>query len=1106
MDFRTRSNSNLTCLMQRSGRVEAKTGSTVNMGIQKWVVTGGVKLREICVKGPVRFESGGASGSGGCGDDEESADAQKDKDGDGDNEVHPQLPSPDATMHERPTGKVGMYTRFFDYANYRIPFSTFFVSVLTHFRIPFSQLSVFGSAKVSHFEILCRVCDIEPDVSLFRYFYTHNYKNGWFGFTKRPNVRACYSKNLDSVKNWNDHFFWVDEFVVPANARFSWFSGSNIVKDRAPAPSEYNVEHVNTLIAQASPFLRFPEEFLCWVGISRNYLLNKDTYPRFEYEDGEEMDLNAFIRTADPRKVRIVERARAENERPIVTVAKHRTVTLLPTSVVRSSGELSASVEREFVGDASVGDGGDQGFDSVAGQDNVEPTMPVTEPVEAEIPRPKRSKKKRVTYDSEGLPVASHPPKRLRADYGTTGGSATGGKSPSVLNRLLQDSRLTVEQGVPALPTLPFITSSVTASPLEEGGDRTDSVTGPSLRTIGPSARFVVLSDSSHHSGAKSADPEVDSLVRSAAPVMTEATTVATVATTVAISADVSKDKSAPHPSIFGSSSSSEKTDRTLSLFTGRSGSGFDAGSIRAEEAVGAGSEEVYVPEWTVTKGFELNDGRLCANMIDHFTPPAFFKTVRGMEHEQLFTEFNVSAARNLSLSSEVRMRAEYNILEKRKWRSLAEEKNILLEAKDKEIEDLKSQLLKAKEESAEVTQLRAQVSGLEATENSLRGEVASAKDHNVLLEQECNSLKLKVTGLESTIAEKDHELSDLGASSSSLKSQNQSLVNQVRELEISSADLREKLEMYEGSLKKLEEFQDNLMGPLRTRLAEIDADFTRCCMRFQESFHPHLLNVVAGRRWLLTHGMKLLVVKCLNSNEYMEALGHAFGRAIEKGMQEGLAAGIEHGQAGRCLTDLEAYIPSAEDDFNSAIRDLRDLNFPLLQELSNKKDASTWDIMDLLRLDDAVAETLGMTDLQPDVSQLMVPVHHKQDRVVIGSQALSVALDICRGRVEKMERNLIERLPFLKDVFVSIDDPLSAEALVEPPVEVPATNVLSTVVIAPHTDPSVSVEDYDNPDLTDVVPENATLGSESGEKIDASARGDLTFSQLDDEARDAVL
>ncbi|GKB94094.1 hypothetical protein Tco_0980231, partial [Tanacetum coccineum] len=850
-------------------------------------------------------------------------------------EVHPQLPSSDATMHERPAGKVGMYTRFFDYANYRIPFSTFFVSVLTHFRFFYPTYPCLDSAM-----------------------------------------------NLDYWRIGYDHFFGLMSLWVPANARFNCVRVQYLPKVESSCPLIINVEHINTLIAHASPFLRFPEEFLCWVGISRNYLLNKDMYPRFEYENGEVMDLNAFIRTADPRKVRIVERPRAENEGPIVTVAKHRTVTLLPTSVVRSSGELSASVEREFVGDASVGDGGDQGFDSAVGQEIVEPSVPVAASAEATVPKPQRSKKKRVIYDSEGLPVAPHPPKRLRTDYGTAGGSVTGGKSLSALNRLLQDSRLTVEQGVPALPTLPFITSSVTASPLEEGGDRTDSVTGPSLRTIGPSVRFVVLSDSSHHSGANSAGPEVDSLVRSTAPIMTEAITVAT---TVAIPADISKDKSAPHPSVFGSSSSSEKTDRTLSLFTGKSGSGFDAGSIRAEESVGAGSEEIYVPEWTVTKGFEMNDGHLCANMIDHFTHPAFFKTVREMEHEQLFTKFNVSTARNLSLSSEVRMCAEY-------------------------------------------------------------------------------------------------------------------------ELEASSTDLREKLEMYEDLLKRLEEYQDNLMEPLRTRLAEIDTDFTRCCMRFQESFHPHLLNVIAGRRWLLTHGMKLLVVKCLNSNEYMEALGHAFGRAIEKGMQEGLAAGIEHGQAGRCLTDLEAYIPSAEDDFNAAIRELRDLNFPLLQELSTKKDASTWDIMDLLRLDDAVAETLGMTDLQPDASQLMVPVHHKQDKVVIGSQALSLALDICRGRVEKMERNLIERLPFLKGVFASIDDPLSAEALLEPPVEVPATNALSTVVIVPPADPSVSVEDYDNPDLADVVPENVILGSEGEGQIDASSGDGLTFSQLDDEARDAVL
>ncbi|GJU89642.1 putative reverse transcriptase domain-containing protein [Tanacetum coccineum] len=211
--------------------------------------------------------------------------------------------------------------------------------------------------------------------------------------------------------------------------------------------------------------------------------------------------------------------------------------------------------------------------------------------------------------------------------------------------------------------------------------------------------------------------------------------------------------------------------------------------------------------------------------------------------------KFNVSAAHNLSLSSEVRMRTEYNILEKKKWKSLAEEKDNLLQVKDKEIEELRSQLLQAKDESMQVARLRTRVSSLEAIEDSLRGKVAFVKEHNGLLKKEHSAMKLKVTSLESIIAEKDHELSELGTSASSFRSQNQSLVNQVHELETSSAGLREKLEMYEGSMRQLEEFQDSLMKPLEARLAEIDADFTRCCMHFQENFHTHLLNAIAGRR-----------------------------------------------------------------------------------------------------------------------------------------------------------------------------------------------------------------------------------------------------------------
>ncbi|GKF20246.1 hypothetical protein Tco_0068884, partial [Tanacetum coccineum] len=196
-----------------------------------------------------------------------------------------------------------------------------------------------------------------------------------------------------------------------------------------------------------------------------------------------------------------------------------------------------------------------------------------------------------------------------------------------------------------------------------------------------------------------------------------------------------------------------------------------------------------------------------------------------------------------------------------------------------------------------------------------------------------------------------------------------------------------------------------------------------------------------------------------------------------------------EHGQVGRCLSDLEAYNPSAKAEFKSAVCDLHGLDFLLLQELSAKMDASTWDVMDLLRLDYAVAKVLGMTDLQPDVGQLMVLVHHKQDKVVIGSQALYVALETC--------------LPFLKDVFVSIDHPLSAEALTipetstKPPVTTLITTALSTVVIHPNSDPFLLMEDYENPDLAGAVSKDVIPGPKGEGKVGGSTEGDVDVGDL---------
>ncbi|GKG46106.1 hypothetical protein Tco_0498552, partial [Tanacetum coccineum] len=64
------------------------------------------------------------------------------------------------------------------------------------------------------------------------------------------------------------------------------------------------------------------------------------------------------------------------------------------------------------------------------------------------------------------------------------------------------------------------------------------------------------------------------------------------VATTTATPVDVGKDKDVTIPSVFAGSSSSDKTDRTLSLFTRRSGSDFIAVSIRARRATDVDLQE----------------------------------------------------------------------------------------------------------------------------------------------------------------------------------------------------------------------------------------------------------------------------------------------------------------------------------------------------------------------------------------------------------------------------------------------------------------------------------------------------------------------------------
>ncbi|GJX55191.1 hypothetical protein Tco_0285088 [Tanacetum coccineum] len=377
-------------------------------------------------------------------------------------------------------------------------------------------------------------------------------------------------------------------------------------------------------------------------------------------------------------------------------------------------------------------------------------------------------------------------------------------------------------------------------------------------------------------------------------------------------------------------------------------------------------------------------------------------------------------------------------------------------------MEDLKAQLLL---KEAEAIRLRAEASKFKAAEKSLRDEIRSLKERNAALEKEKGDLDLRVVDLAASVKVKEQEAAALDVVVTTVKLQNDKLVDQVHELETSFVGLREKVAVYENCMSQLEKFQDEQMKEVNDKFDKLDVDVIEMTLHLEERFYPHLLTTIVGSRWILTHGIKLTIAKCLHSPEYLSALGAAFSRAIEKGMQDGLAAGITHGQEGRVLSNVAAFNPFAESDYISALQELQDVKFSLLAELKSNKDANIETLMNILRLEEPVAERLGLQESQPREDQLMVPIHHSLDQTVVGATSLSFSLDVSCNRVQKIRDNIANDRSTLRDVFVSIVEPLSSvtlEGTEGTSDTVPETTTALSVTFAPVSSiPPFSMDDY---------------------------------------------
>ncbi|GJY02674.1 hypothetical protein Tco_0360826 [Tanacetum coccineum] len=370
-----------------------------------------------------------------------------------------------------------------------------------------------------------------------------------------------------------------------------------------------------------------------------------------------------------------------------------------------------------------------------------------------------------------------------------------------------------------------------------------------------------------------------------------------------------------------------------------------------------------YVPRWNITNDSLLDDGFSCRTLVYRVAPPAFFSNLRYMDCDQLYTEFNVGAARQICLGSEVRSRAEHELELKEKLKAKYVVHGKLLEERDSEILRLKAQLAKKEAETAEVFCLRDQVSSLSEEKSFLSTEVLALKVTITQMHHDISLLDSRATHLVSALNDALVACTEAGTKMTSLASERDRLISEVSSLHAAYKDFKEKMEAQ----------QEEQAQELYNRVAELEAH---------------------------------------------EILGHALGRAVDFGMQEGLEASHEHGVAGRSLSVVDAYNPeAARVSYFDAVKALEDASFPLVDLLKSKKDAGMDEVLDCFLLDGPLAGLPKATYLQPCIKQLSVPIHHASAKMAIGETSLSFTLMNVHACAEGAKKHAASLLQLMMDI-----------------------------------------------------------------------------------------
>nr|GEW40711.1 putative transposase (putative), gypsy type [Tanacetum cinerariifolium] len=226
----------------------------------------------------------------------------------------------------------------------------------------------------------------------------------------------------------------------------------------------------------------------------------------------------------------------------------------------------------------------------------------------------------------------------------------------------------------------------------------------------------------------------------------------------------------------------------------------------------------------------------------------------------------------------------------------------------------------------------------------NLARQVAMGSQLRLRFEQEAKLLKKSVA----QVARRDKRIQARENEIKNLETPLKAETDMKKAAEGKSAELSKELENLRALFSDLQVSNDRLSQQVSTLQAQVTGE---------DKLKPHLkslnnMKITGDCRSQMGDWTRLAVMKCGESTELRQVFADVVSAGIAKGMSEGLKYGVEHGKANLSLEAIEAYDQEAEAKYITALHALKDLKYPIVDQLENLKDAPMDVIMASLHLE----------------------------------------------------------------------------------------------------------------------------------------------------------